>query len=124
MQFVWFQGYEEKFNSLQRLIKYNNGYFRSEKQAKFINECWGFKRTKEDLKKYFGIEVDTDVNTVDVEAEIVHSYMKGRAVIPYTLIYIIDDEGIVACYRIHYFGNLKNGARPNPEKTELKWKRG
>lgn len=125
MQFDWIGDSENKFKSLQSLIKYNGGYFKSEKQSKFINDCWGYKRTKEDLKKFFGIAIDDDTaNIVEVDAEIVHSYKKGRSRIPYLLIYIIDDEGIVTCYRIHYFGNLKDGARPNPAKTELKWKRG
>lgn len=121
--FQWASEYdEERNNSCVGVIK-NDGKFKSLKHKKFFDKIVE-ERSKDDLEKYFGVIVEEEnAKTIEVDAFISWADYGARSVIPYTAIYIIDDIGIVAKYRIKYRGNMRDGAAPNPERTELKWER-
>lgn len=113
---------EERNNSCSGIIK-NGGKFKSLKHKKFFDKI-AMVRSKEEIDEYFGIKVEAEeAKTVDVDAMTSWADYGSRSLVPYKVIYIIDEIGIVAKYRIRYRGNMRDGAAPDPSRTELKWER-
>lgn len=124
-EFFWWDDTErDKYRTMQSLIKFNAGKFKSDRQAAFIKHKWAELRSSFDLKEYFGVDIkDGSALVVFAEGIIQHSIYGGRSRIPYTVLYVLDNEGIVSSWRLHYNGNLAERAAPNPSRTELLWQR-
>lgn len=114
----------DRARTMRALVVYNGGFFKSEKQAEFIRDCWAREYTREELEKIFGISVPGEsAKIVFIEGVMQHSCKRGRSEIPYTLAYVLDSRGVESVYRVRYKGNLKDGAVPDTGRTELKWRR-
>lgn len=116
---------KKNYITLKGLINKNDGFFKSPQHSKFVlrtayelDESW-----VEALKEHFGITAEAGQYRLDVDATLVWSEHRGRSQIPFTQVFILDDYGILAQYKLHYRGNMKEGCAPNPEKTEVMWTR-
>ena len=112
---------------LNSMIKYNNGLFKSEKQANFLFKSernpWDLRDDTENLKKFFNIDVRMGEKAVSVDGTAVFSNYGARGVRPVTWYFVVDEYGIVRKYKLKYKGNMRDGTAPDPSKTELLWSR-
>lgn len=116
----------EQYKSFSSLVKFNNGLFRSEKQAKFLLAKVFNKQNEEcvpEKKNFFGIDILATDYVFRVEATVRWASYGSRSVIPVTWIFVADESGIKAQYKLKYNGNLRDGCSPAPEKTETLWVR-
>lgn len=122
--FEWSSEYDSENAKIVGGIIKNDGKFKSAKQKAYILNHRCAERNKEDLKEYFGIEVEEEVvKVLDADAFMRFADYGTRSIIPYTIINIIDDIGVKVSYRIRYNGNMRDGASPDPKRTEVKWER-
>lgn len=116
--------------TLATLVKYNNGLFKSEKQAAFILKTFprdhGSKWSPESAasaRNYFGIEMPEGTVMTKVEAYMRWAEYGTRSVRPITWIYVMDSLGIVAQYKLGYVGDMRSGTSPDPSKTKVLFSR-
>lgn len=97
---------KEKFIGLQSLIKYNQGKFKSEKQAKFISFKWTKDNKDLESQGHWVREWVKDYNpklkyiTVDGYTEYGHGHGLGHVRIEY--LYEIDQLGVTKRYRLRF----------------------
>lgn len=116
----------EQYSSLSRLVKFNNGLFKSEKQSSFL-----LKRVLNvvshehsiECKKHFGVDVAPGQHSLMVHGDMRWVEYGSRSVIPISWCFVADEYGIVRQYKIKYRGNLRDGAYPDPTRVELLWER-
>lgn len=115
----------DTFKTLSGLVKYNNGQFKSVKQADFL-----FKRfsrdnlwTTESAKNLFNVDLTDGQVLVSVDAYVRWADYGTRSVRPVTWKFVVDREGVVAQYKLGYVGDMRSGTSPDPDKTELLWTR-
>lgn len=114
---------EELDRSLSSMIKFNGGGFKSTKQRDFILKCVASIGDPENMMDHFGITMGEGEVAIMIDGYIRHAEYGSRGTVPILHFYVLDRSGITAKYRIHYQGNLRDGCRPNPKKTEVKWRR-
>ena len=124
MVFNWNSQFdEEKGKSLASLVKYNNGCFKSDKQANFISRWACNFRVNENIKNTFaniGMELLEDGQyIIEVDASIRHAH--GRGVVPITYGYVMDKHGVLKKYRIRYSRTSDTGY--SPKSVEYVWVR-
>lgn len=119
---------KNQFTSLKGLVNKHNGVFASAKQAAFLfdrvfngNKNYGDSEEGEiaRFKKFFGVDLNFDEHPVMVNASVVWSEYRGRSAMPVSWCFILDQYGVKRMYKVRYKGNLRDGASPNPNKTEL-----
>lgn len=116
------------YRSLSGVIK-SGGAWKSTKQRDFLmNSNRSPMRTSmrddaPELKKFFGVILGApDQKAVVVDAMI--SFAPGsRGLRPVTWMFVVDEIGVVAKYRIRYRGNMRDGTAPDPSKTTVEWAR-
>lgn len=115
---------KDEFISYSSLIKYSYGFFKSEKQAKFISKSNSMRSDVDFLLSNFGIVVGKPTNKV-VTLSGTNSFAEygSRGKIPYVVAFEFDEYGIVAKYKIGGNGNLRDGWSPNPKKCKKEWSR-
>lgn len=139
MAFHWASAMEEdKAKTMFSLIKYNGGRWKSEKQREFVRRVFvaGYidydnpdEKGRcplipyEDIKGVGKIDVSNGQFAVYVEGFAQWSDMGGRGNQPVSFVFVCDQEGIVTQYRLRYKGNIRDGMRPDPKQTEVRWKR-
>lgn len=92
----------EKWHSLYRLIRYNEGEFKSDKQATFFRKNWGFKPFEnglfrvilEDYQKQFGTFEPYEY-VIFVEGVAQWSSFGGRGNVAILFLFVMDDAGVV-----------------------------
>lgn len=104
----------DKYSSLNRLIKFNNGFFKSAKQSKLFNErmtteCSWFSNLGIDIADKKIIHVCAYVRWVD------YGIKSFRDV---DWIFLIDEFGIVSQYKIGF-----SAGAPDPKKIQLLFSR-
>ena len=116
--------------ALATLVKYNNGLFKSEKQAAFILKTFprdaGGKWSQEladSARRYFGVELPEGTVMTRIEAYMRWAEYGTRSIRPITWIYVMDSVGIVAQYKLGYVGDMRQGTSPDPSKTKLLFSR-
>lgn len=116
---------EELGKTLQTLVKYNNGFWKSEKQRNFLKKMadgFGDLHDPESLNAHFGIT--TDKSAMCYETEIRHAEYGRKSYRRIGWMFVFDDNGIVGKYRIRYSYDDSTGSSwPNTEKTEQEWGR-
>lgn len=112
----------ERYKSLQALVKYNDGVFKSQKQAGFILNTWA-QRMPSDLEQFFGIPVDHGKKYAQVDGMYRWAAYGSRSLIPFWYIFELDDYGITRKWKVGAKGNLRDGASPDPEKVKLEFTR-
>lgn len=119
--------------SLFTLCKYNNGFFKTDKQAHFLKHgktlahIWGIRSDsmKENDKDYFGVDYLPSDHCMQFEG-VCHFGERGtgkgyRRIIYY---FVMDNLGIKRYYRlgIQYYSD-SSGSGVDASKTKLVWER-
>jgi hypothetical protein len=131
MTFQWASSQDEDLaRTFSSAIKYRDGFFASFAQAKFLNRlpagflpCGPFAIIKAHMKAAFGVDVEPDQTVVQIEGMSNFGSYGVKGLRPSTWIYIIDNLGVVAKYKLKYVGDMRSGTRPDPKKTVLEWTR-
>ena len=117
----------ESYFSFIGLVK-NNGWYKSIKQKGFFIRSYKHQqkenlssRLVEEIDRY-GVKLSPDQFAVEINYT--NTWAEGlRAIVPGMFMFVFDEYGVVAQYKIRGDGNLSIGWLPNPEKTERMWKR-
>ena len=112
----------DKYKSLQALTKYNDGVFKSQKQAEFILNKWA-QKSPSDLKTFWGVPAESDKKYVDLSGTYRWADCGSRSLIPFWYIFEMDDYGVTRKWKVGAKGNLRDGAHPDPEKVKLEFTR-
>lgn len=117
----------DNYKTLSSLVKYNNGQFKSVKQADYL--CKVFRRhhdggfTSESALRYFGISMIDGQFLMTVNANMRWTDYGTKSYRPVTWIFVLDEHGVVAQYKLGYIGDMRSGTSPDPTKTKLLWER-
>ena len=105
---------EDIFKTLSSCVKYNNGYFKSQKQSNFLLSKYKsyFLTDKNDVMKRFGIHVDTNELCLAIGG-MVEIYAGRNGMQPVTWVFILDMFGVLRKYKLKYKDN-----KPDPSKTK------
>lgn len=119
--------YENTYKSLSSLVKYNNGIFKSAKQAAFLLKTVFHKISTVDqiidYHRFFGIDVSEGQYVIRLEASMRWVDYGSRSIIPIDYIFIADEFGIIKQYKLPYDGNLRDGAKPASRRIKTLWTR-
>jgi hypothetical protein len=116
------------FQQLSSIIK-SGGLFKSAKQASFLCgknsplNSQKMSNTPEEMDKFFGVHLDDDEFCVQTHAYVRWANYGSKSRRPLLWIFVLDSVGVVRQYKIRYSGNMRDGTRPDPDKTELMWTR-
>lgn len=126
-RFIWASNMDEQnARQLSSLVKYNNGVFKSFKQAQFLLSNRGpfdWRDDAENMRKYFNIELKPGERATGVDGTAQWSEHGGRGNRPVTWFYVFDEYGVVRKYKLGYVGDMRSGTHPDPSKTKLEWSR-
>ena len=127
-QFEWNSQFDDdRARQLGGMIKFNDGLFKSDKQAAFLfgdRSPLGLRTnfSSADLKKLFNVEAGPDEKVLSIDGWM--TFAPGaRGTRPITWYYVIDKFGVVKKYKLGYVGDMKAGTQPDPGKTKLLWTR-
>lgn len=113
--------------TLSYLVKTNNGQFKSFKQAQFLGKTYRRSRegfdTVDSAHRNFGIELSEGQYMVFAEASVRWADYGTKSYRPVTWVYVMDEHGVVAQYKLKYVGDMRTGTHPDPAKTEKLWSR-
>jgi hypothetical protein len=111
---------KDQFMSLQSLMKYNDGLWKSEKQGKFILSKWTLKEIGEFhwVGKWIGEKEGHKYIVVDGFTQFDHGH--GRGHVPITYCYEVDHAGIVARYRGRFW---RDGDSAGLKSVDKDWER-
>lgn len=113
---------KQMFISMSGLIKSNDGLFKSPKQSSFVRkQCQDY--TPETAKDFFGVDITADQKMVKCEGMNRWADYGSRSLIPQMFIFVVDEHGIVAKWKVPFNGNLRIGAAPAPERATKMWER-
>ena len=116
---------DDMFRTLSGLVKFNNGQFKSIKQADFLFKSFsrGNLWDTDSAKSLFNVDLAEGQVMVAVNAYARWAGYGVRSVRPVTWKFVVDREGVVAQYKLGYVGDMRGGTSPDPSKTELLWSR-
>jgi hypothetical protein len=112
---------KEQFMSLQSLIKYNGGLFKSEKQGKFILWKWTWDDVKDSWVDTF-VGVRDGFKYVHVDGFLSFGHGGGRGHRPIGYLYELDALGVVRKFRTRHTGDINNGGS-SLKSVDLEWER-
>lgn len=117
---------EELLKTLQVLVKYNNGFFKSEKQRDFIlkvAEMFGdLHMEPESTLNNFG--VDSQLGAIYGETEMRFANYGRKSYRRAGWMFTFDEQGIVEKFRIRFnYDDSTGSSWPATEKTEQEWSR-
>lgn len=126
MNFQWSTSRDEDLaRTFSSAIKYRDGFFASYAQANFLFNTGTFVRRNDALQLKLLFNVDVAAGQVAVIVCGMNSFgsygVKGLR--PSTWIYVIDNLGVVAKYKMKYVGDMRSGTHPDPKKTIVEWTR-
>jgi hypothetical protein len=118
----------EVFRTLSYLAKSNNGQFKSVKQAQFLTKQYKrsfaeIQHTVDSVKKHFNIDITDTQYTVSVDAWMQWAGYGVRGNRPIMWIFVMDDQGVVAQYKLGFVGDMRKGCGVDPQKTTKLWER-
>ena len=115
------------FISLKGLCNKNQGFFKSVKQAQFLfrqySERFNSYHTREQVTADWAVPVAADQVTVEATAYTRWADYGSRSVVPVLYVFVVDQLGVVAQYKVGGTGNLRDGWAPDASKTRLLWQR-
>lgn len=113
--------------TLTGLVKFNNGQFKSVKQASYLTKM--IKRHREGLdavdsvRKNFGIDMTETQWIATVDAYMRWADYGSDSYRPITWVFVMDEHGVVAQYKLKYVGSMRQGTSVDPTRTEVLWQR-
>ena len=118
MSFSFDSEYDKMTHMSVKSIINNDGAFKSKGQyyAMFVKS--NGRSDAELLFENYGVRCDAGQKVLSAHAS--NTWAHGaRGIIPMMWMAVIDCHGVVAQYKIKGNGNLRDGWKPNPAKTEL-----
>jgi hypothetical protein len=113
---------KDKFISLQSLMKYTKGRWKSEKQANFLMKQWC--HNNEDLTEGHWIRKFVPDcagrKFISVGGYVTQSH-GARGHVPVTYLYEVDKQGVITRWRVRYERWSKGGY--SPKSVEIDWSR-
>lgn len=116
----------DNYRTLTGLVKANNGQFKTYKQAQFLTKTYRAARdfdTVESVRANFGIEMSESQYIVMVSAHTRWVQYGSDSFRPVTWVFVMDEHGVVAQYKLSYVGTMRRGTSPDPSKTKQLWVR-
>ena len=121
------QDEQNLFISLKGLVNKNQGFFKTAKQAQFLfrqySERFNSYHTREQVTNHWAVPVAADQVTVEATAYTRWADYGSRSVVPVLYVFVVDQLGVVAQYKVGGSGNLRDGWAPDASKTKLLWQR-
>lgn len=118
---------EDLAKTFNSLIKYNDGFFKSEKQSGFLmnysKPTVEGRRDYDSLKKYFGVDVKEGQVAFVIGGTAHWADYGTKSIRPVNWVFVIDDFGVVGKYKLKYQGDTRSGTAPDPQKTTAEWTR-
>lgn len=128
--FHWDSSEDEDFaRTMNSAIKFSDGFYKSEKQAKFFNTRrytrLDRRTNKEDLKNFFNAVIDADKgqHAFTIGGTMSWADYGTKGFRPVTWVFVMDEFGVVRKYKLKYVGDMRSGTAPDPSKTKLEWER-
>ena len=136
----WGRGDDERAKTLNSLIKYNNGVWKSAKQRDFLTsdkgilggdfeDSRGYGHQRRDypfLKSHFGVDIKKPQYAIIVSGSMNFADYGSKGLRHFGNVFVMDDAGVVAKYKLAYTygkGNLKGAASLDTKRIKLEWER-
>lgn len=124
--FEFSDGDDQTFKTLQGLVKFNNGQFKSVKQAEFLTKTLRRRRdgdTPEFVQSNFGLPMADGQYIVFVRATVRWVDYGSDSYRPVGWVFVMDAQGVVAQYKLAWQGTMRQGTSVDPSKTKELWVR-
>lgn len=124
--FEFSDGDDQTFKTLQGLVKFNNGQFKSVKQAEFLTKTLRRRRdgdTPEFVQSNFGLPMADGQYIVFVQATVRWVDYGSDSYRPVGWVFVMDAQGVVAQYKLSWQGTMRQGTSVDPSKTKELWVR-
>lgn len=124
--FEFYEGDDQTFKTLQGLVKFNNGQFKSVKQAEFLTKTLRRLRdgdTPEFVQSKFGLPMADNQYIVFVQATVRWVDYGSDSYRPVGWVFVMDNQGVVAQYKLSWQGTMRQGTSVDPSKTKELWVR-
>jgi len=124
--FEFSDGDDQTFKTLQGLVKFNNGQFKSVKQAEFLTKTLRRRRdgdTPEFVQSNFGVPMAGGQYIVFVQATVRWVDYGSDSYRPVGWVFVMDEQGVVAQYKLSWQGTMRQGTSVDPSKTKELWVR-
>lgn len=124
--FEFSDGDDQTFKTLQGLVKFNNGQFKSVKQAEFLTKTLRRRRdgdTPEFVQSNFGVPMADGQYIVFVQATVRWVDYGSDSYRPVGWVFVMDAQGVVAQYKLSWQGTMRQGTSVDPSKTKEFWVR-
>ena len=135
----WDFGAEDVAKTLNSLIKYNNGVWKSAKQRAFLTGPKGpmggdfeksghQRRDYTNMKNWFGVEADEKKDQYVIQCSGYYRFAEygSKSVRRFEFMYVMDEAGVVKKYKLgfHYGkGTAKGSSGVDLSKTKVEWER-
>lgn len=119
---------EDLARSFSSLIKYNDGFFKSQAQATFVvnpfkPQYHDRRKDYENIKNFFGVDMEEGQVAILISGWMSWANYGTNGNRPVTWVYVLDNLGVVAKYKLKYQGTCRSGTGPVPEETKKEWER-
>lgn len=138
LDFTWTGDDGEIYRSLNGLVKNNNGIYKSSKQQGFIHRQYGwtlpsflnpsgqtYGRFRDDaamLSTNFGVTLQQGQRAIATSG--IARWAPGpRGHRPVMWMFVLDNDGVVAKYKMKYAGDMRGGTHVDASKTVKEWER-
>lgn len=107
--------------TLNSLVKYNNGFFKSAKQSEFIrtNKRWEPCSWLMLDWGLFGIEVPEEAKVFNTSGMTFWASYGSKSMRPVTWVWVLDEYGVIGQYKLGYQGDMRRGTSPDHMKTKV-----
>lgn len=113
--------------TLTSLVKYSNGQFKSVKQAQYLTKILKKHREGFDavdsVRRNFGIDITETQWIAMTEAYMRWTDYGSDSYRPISWVFVMDEHGVVAQYKLKYVGSMRQGTSVDPTKTTQLWQR-
>jgi len=146
MEFEWTTEIDsENYRNLNSLAKYNNGIFKSYKQQQFLQRKWGWtlpsfnsQHAQQNLNQQysgslrddeamllsnFGVTIVPGQRVISPSGYMRWSQYGGRGNRPIQWMFVLDEYGVAAKYKLKFKGDMKSGTSVDAAGTKLEWER-
>ena len=116
----------DTFRTLCGLVKYNNGQFKTVKQALYLTKTMRQRRdgdTVEFARDNFGVDMAEGQYSVFIRATIRWADYGSDSYRPIGWIFVMDDQGVVSQNKLGWVGTMRQGTSVDPSKTVRIWSR-
>lgn len=116
----------DTYRTLSGLVKYNNGQFKTVKQALYLTKTMRQRRdgdTVEFARDYFGVDMTSGQYLVFIRATIRWADYGFDSYRPIGWIFVMDEQGVVSQNKLGWVGSMRQGTTVDPSKTVVVWSR-